>query len=96
MVICVDMIVTKRLEEIPHPNKWKGVEAGWKMRTAKGKRTFVVLGITDTHVTIDGNEELAGQDLIFTIVVEKVVSRAAGGTPMSSQGLTEKLMQSKR
>ena len=41
-----DMIVTKRREEIPHPNKWEGVEAGSKMRTSKGKRTFVILEIT--------------------------------------------------
>jgi hypothetical protein len=48
----VRQIVTKRLEEIPHPNKWKGVVAGSKMRTAKGKRTFVILEITETHVEL--------------------------------------------
>ncbi len=49
----------------------KSVKVGDRFHAGKGNDTMVVTvtNVTDTHVTIDGNHPLAGQDLTFDIEV---------------------------
>jgi hypothetical protein len=69
------MIVTKRREEIPHPNKWEGVEAGSKMRTSKGKRTFVILEITVRRGRTEPHALSVGVFAVSCLVCDRIGMR---------------------
>ena len=63
------------------------------MRTARTKQMFQIIEITDTHVTIDSNHELAGQELVFEITLDGVAAPAAEARRPND--LTENLMKAR-
>jgi len=86
-------IFTKLRSEVPHPRNWEGVQPGHRMRTARTKQMFQIIEITDTHVTIDSNHELAGQELVFEITLDGVAAPASEARRPND--LTENLMKAR-
>lgn len=66
-----DMVVQVPRAQIPK----KDVEVGDRFHADSGQghtQVVVVTGVTDEHVTVDGNHPLAGQDLSFDVEITDV------------------------
>ena len=63
-----DALVSVEISQVPNADQF---EAGMEVVNAYGQK-MKIYEVTDTHVVIDGNHELAGKDLIFDITVLEV------------------------
>lgn len=71
-----DLIVEVPRAQIPKPD----VEVGDRFYADSGhgqQQVVVVTAVTDTHVTVDGNPPLAGQDLQFDVEITDVREASA-------------------
>lgn len=71
-----DLVITLAPDKLAEGIAVGDVISLYNMNTEE-KRDFTVLAISDTEVTLDGNDELAGEDLTFEIemvAIEKPVA----------------------
>lgn len=59
-----------RIAEVPKEQFPEEVEVGMMFSTdPEGQSIVTVTGVTDTHITVDANHPLAGEDLTFDVEV---------------------------
>ena len=67
-----DLVVEVERQHLPDDIEF-GVGQRLQVQTPEGHSTgVVVVGVSDDHVTLDGNHPLAGQDLIFDIELVEI------------------------